>query len=77
MKFNPKATTKPPEYREPAAEKVLRCWNEFWTAEARWRRREGIWVCVESADIIRWMRKMSPEAAKLNLARRGCAWEWI
>jgi hypothetical protein len=57
--------------------KVLRAWNEFWVAGAVWEKRDGHWFCVHTAPIIAWMRKMTPESAKLELARRGCQWEWI
>jgi hypothetical protein len=61
----------------PTNSKVLRCWNEFWTAGAVWEKHGMEWVCTDAAPIIRWMLKMNPAAAKLELARRGCQWEWL
>lgn len=75
--YRPKATTKPPEYRDRDMERVMRCWNKYWVAGAIWRRKEGIWGCKEAAPIIRWMVGKSPEEAKLELLKRGCEWEWI
>lgn len=72
-----KPSTKPPEYREPDCERVMRCWNEYWVSGAVWRRKDGIWGCVKAEEKVKWMLHMSPESAKLNLARRGCSWEWI
>ena len=77
VRFNPHPGTQPPSYAEPDCERMMRCWNEYWEAQARWKRRDGVWACMEAGEMIRWMERMSPESAKLNLARRGCQWEWL
>lgn len=69
-------STSVPRYPEEKAV-LLRCWNDFWVAGAVWRRVEGQWVCERCAPIIRWMAKLSPVAAKMELLRRGCSWSWI
>jgi hypothetical protein len=61
----------------PRATKNLDCWNEYWNAQARWEKYGTGWRCVQAAPIIAWMLKMDPATAKLELARRGCQWEWI
>ena len=65
------------------AERLLRvCYDapddDFkFTAGALWKRKEGQWRCILTAPIIKWMKGMEPGAAKLELARRGCSWEWV
>jgi hypothetical protein len=61
----------------PYQKKLLQATNEYFCAGAVWERIDGLWKCTEAAPIIGWMRGMSPPAAKLELARRGCQWEWI
>jgi hypothetical protein len=56
---------------------LLRASNDFFVAGAIWRRKDGQWACIQTAPILRWMLKLSPTEAKLELARRGCSWEWI
>lgn len=68
---------KPLEYREPDTTRLMRCWNEFWTGGATWRRKDGIWACVEPSPMLAWMKGMAPDAAKLELVKRGCQWEWV
>jgi hypothetical protein len=69
--------TKPPKYRDPDCERVMRCWNEYWEGGATWRRKDGIWSCVAYSASLSWMKKLSHLEAKLELARRGCEWEWM
>lgn len=59
------------------SKKLLQAKNDFWCAGAVWERIDGQWRCTEAAPIIRWMLKMTPENAKLELAKRGCQWQWI
>lgn len=51
--------------------------NEYFCAIAVWERKDGFWRCVEAAPILRWMLKMTPESAKLELAGKGCDWKWL
>lgn len=37
----------------------------------------GIWSCTSAAPIIRWMVGKTPAAAKIELRRLGCSFEWI
>lgn len=60
----------------PNIERLMYCWNEFWTASALWRRKDGIWSCVSAAGQVAWMKGKSPAEAKLELARLGCGWQW-
>lgn len=55
----------------------MRCQNDYFVAGAVWRRKDGIWSCIRAAPIIKWMLGMSPESAKMNLAKRGCSWQWV
>lgn len=57
--------------------KVLRVRNEFFCAGAVWVRKDGIWACKMAAPILHWMIGMSPLETKLELARKGCSWEWL
>lgn len=56
---------------------MLRASNEFFTAGAVWRRKDGQWSCIQAAPILAWMFKLSPTEAKFELARKGCSWEWV
>ena len=56
--------------------KVLEARNEYWKAGAVWERIDGHWRCTSADQVMGWMRKLTPESAKLELARRGCQWEW-
>ena len=67
---------KKPDYL-PEMTKRLKARNEFFVASAIWKRINGLWVCVEASPKLEWMKKLDPGAAKLGLARRGYAWEWI
>jgi len=61
----------------PNQTRLLRASNEFFTAGAVWQRKDGQWSCIQAAPILAWMFKLTPTAAKLELARKGCSWEWI
>lgn len=61
----------------PNTERMMYCWNEFWTASALWRRRDGIWSCVQAGEPIAWMAGKGAADAKLELARLGCQWRWM
>ena len=76
VRYRPRESTKKVEYRQADCERLMRCWNEYWEADATWRRKEGIWVCVAASGVIRWMKGMNPVQAKFELDRRGCQWEW-
>lgn len=69
-----------PPLRKPKyvadCERLMRCQNDYFVAGAVWRRKDGIWSCIRAAPIIKWMLGMSPESAKMNLAKRGCSWQW-
>lgn len=52
--------------------------NEFFSAEALWRRRDGIWMCVSADFKLGWMKGMTDRlAAKFELIRRGCNYAWL
>jgi hypothetical protein len=57
--------------------KTLKARNEFFVASALWKRLNGLWICVEASPKLEWMKKLDPGTAKLELARRGCSWEWL
>lgn len=61
----------------PNAQRLMRAQNEFFTAGAIWQRCDGQWSCTLAAPILRWMLKLDPATAKIELARRGCSWEWV
>ena len=61
----------------PNVLRVMRVQNEFFTASAVWKLRDGIWSCIETAPILNWMRQCDPTSAKFELLKRGCAWEWL
>ncbi len=61
----------------PAARRLMQAKNEYFCAGAVWERLDGLWRCTEAAPILKWMLKLEPAAAKLELARRGCEWEWL
>lgn len=75
----PKAAVRVPEGGKVLSyqKRLLQAQNDYFCAGAVWERIDGHWRCTEAAPIIAWMRKMSPAEAKLELARRGCSWEWI
>jgi hypothetical protein len=73
---NWKVFVKRPDYK-PVLEKQLKARNEFFVACATWKRVDGLWMCVEAAPSLGWMKKMDPASAKLELAKRGCSWEWV
>ncbi len=61
----------------PDTRRLMQAQNEYFTAGAVWERKDGLWRCIEAAPILDWMRKCTPESAKLELARRGCEWVWL
>lgn len=56
---------------------LLRVSNRYFVAGADWEKDLCGWVCVRAAPMLHWMVGMSPDAAKSELIRRGCTWEWI
>lgn len=60
----------------PDAKVMLRASNDFFVAGAVWQRKDGQWRCVQTAPILSWMLTLSPAAAKLELSKRGCSWQW-
>ena len=71
-----KAKLGKPDYK-PVLERQLKARNEFFVALATWKRVDGLWMCVEAAPSLGWMKRMDPASAKLELAKRGCSWEWV
>lgn len=61
----------------PTVTLLMRATNEYFTAGAVWVRRANVWTCTEAAPILRWMKGMNRDQAKIELLRRGCTWEWI
>src|SRR5687767_7716729 len=61
----------------PKATRLMRASNEYFSADAVWTRRDGIWSCTDPDPVISWMRGLDPASAKLELARMGCSWEWL
>lgn len=61
----------------PDTQRLMQCQNEFFTAGAIWCRIQGQWSCIKAAPIIRWMEGMDRQAAKHELLKRGCSWEWV
>lgn len=61
----------------PYCRRLMQAKNDYFCAGAVWERKDGIWRCIEAAPILRWMLKMTPESAKLELARKGCDWKWL
>jgi len=57
--------------------RLLRVQNEYFTAGAVWNKSFGLWSCIQSAPIIRWMRVKTPTEAKMELRRLGCSFEWV
>lgn len=55
----------------------MRCWNEYWSSGALWRRKQGIWWCVKAEIMVYWMSGLRPAEAKFELLKRGCKWEWV
>lgn len=74
--WQPEKKPKAPEYSKPDVQRILVCWNDYWTAGALWRRKDGVWGCVTAEERLGWMKGKSPEQAKLELARLGCEWKW-
>jgi len=58
-------------------ERLLRVTSPKFCAGAVWVKRDGVWRCTESAPILSWMRRKSPEEARAILDRYGWAWEWV
>lgn len=61
----------------PDVVRVLHAKNEFFNAACLWRRIDGIWTCREADPGLDWIIGMTPNQAKLELARKGCSWTWL
>lgn len=57
--------------------RVLRVSAARFVAGAVWIRTDDGWRCERAAPIIKWMRGMTPEAARKRLNEAGFSWEWI
>ncbi len=57
--------------------RLLRVQNDYFTAGAVWEKIGGFWSCTKPAPIIGWMRGKTPDAAKFELLRLGCSFEWL
>lgn len=50
--------------------------NPHFTAAALWAKIGGVWSCTKTAPVLRWMRRMSPDKAKIALLKMDAAWSW-
>lgn len=61
----------------PAKEMLLRVESKNFVAGAVFKRRNGIWKCVEAAPIIEWMTRVrSMELIKSWLLKQGCEYSF-
>lgn len=66
-----------PQYAKPDTELLLRVQNDFFTAGAVFRRKDGVWSVVKFAPILHWLKKTPFDQIKTQLLKRGCSWEWL
>lgn len=71
------APAAPPVRSIPISSKLLRVQTGYFTAGAVWKRIHGIWSCVETAPILKWMRGMDSGQAKLALLKMHATFEWV
>lgn len=57
--------------------RVLRVSAARFVAGAVWVRTDAGWRCERAAPIIKWMRDMTPKAARERLNQAGFSWEWM
>jgi|SRR6185295_16158488 len=57
--------------------RVLSFQNEFISAQATFRRRDGIWSCLQCEPSAEWLKKTPFDQIKNELLKRGCSWEWL
>jgi len=65
------ATVKPAD-----TSKLLTVRNEFWTACAVWKRKNGVWSCTMSDPQLRWMVGKTPGQVQIELLKLGANWSW-
>ncbi len=58
-------------------ERRLSVTSEFASGAATYRRREGIWTCIQADPDLWWLRGLSPAEARVELVRRRCDYEWL
>ncbi len=64
-------------YAKPDTETTLRVQNDYFTAGATFRRKDGVWSVTQCAPILNWLRKTAFPSIKTELLKRGCSWEWL
>lgn len=57
--------------------RLLRVQNEHFTVNVLWKKIHGVWSCVEVPPVLRWMKGMTPDEAKLALLRMDATFEWV
>jgi hypothetical protein len=75
-KAHPELTKKSKPQFIQSLPKMMVAKNEYFEGTALWKRIIGQWSCVEASEHLKWMLKMEPAQAKLELARRGFDWKW-
>jgi len=64
-----------PVYAAGARRKLL-ARNEFSAGSAIFTRVDGIWRCTEAEPALKFLLRLEPIAAKMDLIKRGFSWEW-
>jgi hypothetical protein len=59
-----------------AITRTLTARNEYHTGNATFERKEGVWICLEAEEPLRFLIRLSPVGARFELISRGYVWEW-
>jgi len=64
----------------PVDQRLLQVTAPHFCAGAVWQKREGKWVCVQAAPILKWMVGLSAETMKQRqpgMLRKGWTFVWV
>jgi len=56
---------------------LLRVQTDYFVAGAVWEKIGGVWSCVKAAPIIKWLRGMNPNQAKIALLKMGAHYQFL
>jgi len=61
----------------PHPVRLLRVTTDYFCAGAVWEKIGPCWSCFRTAPILKWMRGMNPDQAKLALLKMGARYEFL